>query len=398
MKIDQLVSLAGLLLILVASTCQPEPEGISSQLIYDSYQLADSIQLNSEYPNIFPRGEHFAEVPSDPDNPITIEKVKFGSKLFFDTRLSISSKTVIGKGTSSCASCHTWETGFSTMHHPSFGEGGVGPPNNRVRDTSVPDSLADENKTNAHTSMLISYNPTGVLTWNGRLGIGGANEGIPDSILCEITDRNCLWGEGGLVHAQFALLGHRNGIALIAEDPEMQYYAMDAFPNLSGEHSISIETVAMGLDAFQRVLTPSLSPYQDFLRGDTKALSVSALRGFLKANEAGCFSCHGDAAFGNTKFANVGFPDFGGGFEDPGRFVVTRDSADWRRWKVPTLYNAEIRMFHGHGGVSTSTKESILAHNGPDYTTPALTVEELNDIDAWINSLTDDKMDRYTNW
>jgi len=53
-------------------------------------------------------------VPIQPDNPITVEKVALGKRLFFDTSLSID-KSI------SCAKCHDPENGFAYAGNVSTG-------------------------------------------------------------------------------------------------------------------------------------------------------------------------------------------------------------------------------------------------------------------------------------
>ena len=61
---------------------------------------------------------HFPQVPFPEKNPMTVEKVELGKKLFFDKNLSSDS-------TISCASCHLPQFAFSDTTQFSKGVGGA---------------------------------------------------------------------------------------------------------------------------------------------------------------------------------------------------------------------------------------------------------------------------------
>jgi len=61
---------------------------------------------------ILPDGSDLNEIPQDPKNPLTDEKIELGKLMFFDTGLAADAMKPSGIGTYSCGSCHIPEAGF----------------------------------------------------------------------------------------------------------------------------------------------------------------------------------------------------------------------------------------------------------------------------------------------
>ena len=55
---------------------------------------------------ILPDSKDFANIPQDPKNPITEEKIALGNLLFFETGLALAPIHAIGEQSFSCGSCH----------------------------------------------------------------------------------------------------------------------------------------------------------------------------------------------------------------------------------------------------------------------------------------------------
>ncbi len=73
-----------------------------------------------------PEAGDFSQIPQDPKNPITTEKVELGRLLFHETCIGRNPKKIESIETYSCASCHHVEAGFQAGVAQGVGEGGIG--------------------------------------------------------------------------------------------------------------------------------------------------------------------------------------------------------------------------------------------------------------------------------
>ncbi len=167
-----------------------------------------------------------------------------------------------------------------------------------------------------------------------------------------------------------------------------------------------VDTTALAdaLAAFIRTLETADTPFDRWMQGDEKAMSAAAVRGRIVFMEKGkCFDCHFGPDFTGDEFRNIGLFN-GKGLNDPGRFAVTRDSADLGRFKVPGLRNVAVSAPYMHHGGFRTLREVIDYYDNPDRFVPnsinrdtllrkplGLTEEEKSDLEAFLRTLTDDR-------
>ena len=77
---------------------------------------ANDVSIGTKFSHTLPLGLPEYHVPSS--NPMTVEKVELGRKLFFDTLLSVDQ-------TMSCATCHDPEKGWSNGEQFALGTNGL---------------------------------------------------------------------------------------------------------------------------------------------------------------------------------------------------------------------------------------------------------------------------------
>jgi len=273
--------------------------------------------------------------PSPPGNPATPEKVELGKKLFFDRRLS-------GDGTMSCATCHDPENGFAD---------------------ALPISL--------------SY-PT---TRNWRNSPGLVNVAYRKT---QFRDgRSSSLEEQALFPMMSPFEMNRNLDYLEEVLKTVPAYA-EAFRSVFGGE-ITRQRVAMAIAAFERTLVSRDTPLDRHLRGEPGALSARQRAGLdLFLGKAGCATCHNGPNLTDERFHNLGVPEdpkskedprvlatarFVGkvsGFaeyrtlgEDPGRFLVTKDPADWKAFATPPLREVAATAPYMHNGALGSLQEVI---------------------------------------
>lgn len=131
---------------------------------------------------VLPHSHDYSNIPQDPLNPITKEKVQLGKLLFHETATGGNPKMDMMKSTYSCASCHQSSAGFSSGLRQGIGECGVGFGNKgegRTVNTSVPIDSIDAQPIRSPTVLNVAYQD--VMLWNGQFGGTGTNEGTEAS-------------------------------------------------------------------------------------------------------------------------------------------------------------------------------------------------------------------------
>ncbi|TNE56610.1 MAG: cytochrome-c peroxidase [Bacteroidetes bacterium] len=166
-------------------------------------------------------------------------------------------------------------------------------------------------------------------------------------------------------------------------------------------------TLADALASFVRTLETGNSPFDRWMQGDASAISASARRGHrIFINKGKCFDCHFSPDFTGDEFRNIGLYD-GVMDKDPGRFAVTRDSSDLGKFKVPGLRNVAVTGPYMHDGSFKTLREVIDYYDNPNAFKPhalfrdtllarplGLTEEEKQDLEAFLEALTDDRFTR----
>jgi cytochrome c peroxidase len=128
------------------------------------------------------------------------------------------------------------------------------------------------------------------------------------------------------------------------------------------------------------------------VRGDQKALSPAAVRGFAVFNGKGqCASCHGGWNFSDEKFHDIGLNT-----TDEGRAAVTKKPEDKFGFRTPGLREIAARAPYMHNG-SLPTLQVVVAHymtGGVDrpsrsklMTPLSLTPQDMTDLVEFMNAL-----------
>jgi len=241
----------------------------------------------------------------NPKNPITAEKVELGKKLFFDPRLSKSNLI-------SCNTCHNLATGGIDGVSAAVGHKWTPNPH--------------------HLNSPTVYNAVfmGSQFWDGR---------DPD------LEKQA---QGPMQAAPEMAISKEMAQARVASMPA--YVA--EFKKAYGDDKITFERISDTIATFERTLvTPS--KFDNFLEGDTKALSDDEKVGLKLFMDKGCASCHNGIALGGSmqpfpvvkpfKYAKVG--DFKG---DKNGMV-----------KVPILRNITETAPYFHNGTVWSLAEAV---------------------------------------
>lgn len=294
-----------------------------------------------------------AQPPTPADNPTTPAKVELGKMLYFDPRLS-------SMGTVSCFSCHNVMEGGDDHRPTSVGVHG---------------QLGGRNAPTVWNAAFQS-----VQFWDGRASTLEAQAKGP--IVNPI--------EMGMPKLDLA-------VDRIKRIPGYQSIFESVF---GAGKSISADTIAMAIAAYERTLITPNSPYDRFVKGDKKALNAQQQRGMQTFADVGCVACHSGPNFSGPALP-VGtgffmkFPTYLNNpyvaqyrlLDDGGKAVQTGKSDDQNFWRVPTLRNLTYTAPYLHNGLVKSLPEAVRVMAATQLD-KKLTEAQVSDIVAFLDGLT----------
>lgn len=299
------------------------------------------------------------------DNELTVQTVKLGRMLFYETRLSRDN-------TQSCASCHVQATGFSDTNTFSIGINGF--PGGRQ----------------AMAAFNMAYN-TNEFFWDGRAHL------LRDQSLLPIQDSLEMDQSLDTV------------VALLSEDQEY----LDQFIRAFGTDEITPERMSLAMEQFMNSIVSVNSKFDQVLRGDAtftpseergrRLFFAEFNPGFPDSSGADCAHCHGGSNFENDLYMNNGL-DADADMTDYGRENATGNANDRGKFKVPTLRNIELTPPYMHDGRFKTLEEVVEHYNtglvGSSTLDPTLLyplnagglqldAQDVADLVAFLKTLTD---------
>jgi len=253
------------------------------------------------------------------NNPLTIEGVSLGRRIFHDPALS-RDKTV------SCASCHDRTHAFTD-------------PNRRFSE-GVDQQVGERN------SM-----PLFNLAWHPAFFWDGRAQTLREQALQPIENPKEM---GAKITDVISYLGNNE-----------TYRQM--FHDAYGDSSVTAGRIGKALEQFLLTLVSQNSKFDRAARGETKltAEEQRGLRLFITEHDpkqnlfgADCFHCHGGNLFTNHRFADNGL---GHDEADLGRYRVTGAASDRGSFKAPTLRNIAVTSPYMHDG-RFQTLDEVIDH------------------------------------
>lgn len=135
-----------------------------------------------------------------------------------------------------------------------------------------------------------------------------------------------------------------------------------AYPETPLE-KITIGHVAEAIGQFEREQFQSTgSPFNQYLQGDTSALTPKQKRGFMVFLNRGCIACHQGGELGlNSFFASVGVPQWGAKPASPdyGRGALNHETFRQYFFRTPSLLNIGLTAPYMHNGAFKTLREVI---------------------------------------
>ncbi len=269
---------------------------------------------------------NFPEVPIPADNPMTVEGVQLGRRLFYDPILSADS-------TMSCSTCHSPQGSFT---------------DNKAVSTGI-DHIAG--RRSSMSLLNVAYVDKG-LFWDGRAATLEAQALRPVE---DVIEMHNTWV---------------NVVGKLKTHPTYPALFRKAF-GISNRSEISKELAAKAIAQFERILISSgKSKFDEFIGGNFNAFDDDEIDGklmffdegqFYSLPDAQCFHCHGGITLTGGNYFNNGLDSVGSlsEFKDLGRFEVTGIESDKGKFRSPTLRNIALTAPYMHDG-RFQTLEQVL--------------------------------------
>lgn len=267
---------------------------------------------------------HFPDMIIPQDNPMTVEGVELGRKLFHDKQLSLDNSI-------SCASCHLAENSFSDPARFSVGVNGtIG---------------------NRQSMPLVNLGWQQFFFWDGRA------KTLEEQILEPVpnpVEMHLKW---------------KDAQGRLNESLEYRRMFLKAF----GTEEIDSSLVAKAIAQFLRTMISGKSKFDvmykyengiTFDAGDQaiyQSVTASEWAGydlFKSLNGADCFHCHNGPLMQVQGFRNNGLDAT---FTDLGRGMLTGNPNDHGKFKTPTLRNIALTAPYMHDG-RFQTLDEVIEH------------------------------------
>lgn len=283
-------------------------------------------------------------------NPVTAAGFALGKKLFYDPILSRD-------GTISCGSCHQQVAAFAHQSHD-FSHG-------------IDDKLGTRN---APTLQNLAWRTT--FGWDG---------GVPHLDLFPMSPiENPVEMDEKISRVLEKLRSH----------PEYPGLFAAAF----GGPDVSTGRLMLALSQFQLMLVSADSRYDAFAQGNTTIFNAEESAG-LAVFRQHCATCHTEPLFTDNSFRNNGLAAL---TPDLGRYAISLDSADVRRFKVPSLRNVEKSAPYFHDGRTRKLEDAVEHYRTGIQRAPTLdpqlptvglpfSVQEKMQLVAFLKTLTDER-------
>ncbi|MGS0740391.1 cytochrome-c peroxidase [Glaciimonas sp. GG7] len=242
-------------------------------------------------------------------------RAELGRQLFSDKRISANNSV-------SCMSCHDLGKGGNDGRAHSIGYTG--------KETDV----------NAPTVFNAALNFKQF--WNGR---ADSLESQIDFVTQSPIEMGSTWPDV---------------VRKIGEDAKYQHAFAAAYKD-----GVTKANIQNAIATFERTLITPNARFDQYLRGDPKAITAAEKVGYEKFKKYGCVACHQGVNVGGNMFQKFGvmgdyFKGRGNELEaDMGRYRVTMDENDRHVFKVPSLRNVALTAPYFHDGSAKTLDAAV---------------------------------------
>jgi cytochrome c peroxidase len=304
-----------IILLLFIVSCDDDSVEIPN-VVFQPFQPTT---FNIDVPPIFEEKLNPPLIPNS--NPLTVEGIALGRKLFYDPILS-------GDGTQACATCHKQESGLTENLQFSVGIDGISGTRN-----SMP-------------LFNMAWNFDERFFWDGRAFSQENQATFPVEDPIEMHNT---W---------------ENAVISLKNSTEYQELFNKAFPEQTDiDTEITKDLTTKAIAQFERTIISADSKFDKFLRGEV-TLTADEQEGFNIFNDerGDCFHCHGaednNPLWTDNQFRNNGLDAT---FVDLGLEIVTGDPQDRGKFKTPSLRNLVFTAPYMHDG-RFETIDDVIDH------------------------------------
>ena len=232
-------------------------------------------------------------------NPVTKDGFELGRKLFYDPRLSRNN-------TIGCGSCHIQGAAF-THHGHDVSHG-------------IDDRLGSRN-----SPPIMNLAWANAFFWDGGVFHLDLQPLVPITTFSEMDEK----------------------MSVVLEKLRQQPDYPGLFKKAFGSEEITSAKTMKALSQFMLMCISSNSKYDKVMRKEGETFTPEEEEGYQLFKQK-CNTCHAEPLFTDYSFRNNGVPPNRN--DDRGRFVITLDSNDSYKFKVPTLRNIEVTAPYMHDG------------------------------------------------
>lgn len=332
-----------------------------------------------------------ASYKSPADNPSTLEKIELGRLLFYDPVLS-------GGKDVSCATCHHPDFGYAESIDLSIGVNGKG--------------LGEHRKFNDLNNIPFTKRNSQSLLNTAFNGIGPDGNYTPEDapMFWDLRAKGLEEQATFPVKAFEEMRGHQFAEEGIAEEVVKRVGAIAQYRSLfkgafPENDSVTLNSIAKALGAFQRSLIANNSRFDQYMRGDKSAMSGQEIEGMRSFMTAGCARCHSGPMLSDFKPHVLGVAD--------NEKLPFSDSGyqSTYAFRTPSLRNLRFTRPYMHSGKIPTVKDVLFfyedLHGKPlqnlhvartqlDPLAQEVKVEfkEINAIVEFLNALNDGNYDK----
>jgi len=279
----------------------------------------------------------------------TVERITLGRQLFFEKRLSINDSQ-------SCASCHKLDDGFAGVDNLGTSPGAGGELGNRNSPTVLNAGWQDAQFWDGRAEDLVAQ--------AGQPILNPVEMGMPDEQAVEDKIR--------------AIDEYRKAFGAVFPDDQ---------------RPVTYLNITRAIAAFERTLiTPSR--FDDFLNGDSAALTETEQRGLDSFLQLDCNSCHDGVLVGGETYEPLGKEHPYENQADQGIYELSGDEDDRMVFKVAPLRNVALTAPYFHDGKIDSLDEAI-RKMGKLQLDEELSDSQVSDIASFLKALTDKNREQY---
>ena len=255
------------------------------------------------------------EAPYPKGNKPNEARVELGKILFFDPRLS-------GDGNMSCATCHSPLFGWSD---------------------GLPTAKGFKSQVLGRATPVVTNSAFYTLQmWDGR------KKSLEDQAI------------GPMLSSAEMNVDIGSAIRFLNDSPVY----VEAFKKAYPGEGVNENTLAKAIASFERTIISNNSPFDQWVKGDKKAMTAQQINGFklfVNPEKGNCAVCHSAPNFSDSGFHNIGLASWGHENPDMGRYAIKPLRLMKGAFKTPTIRDITLSAPYFHDG-SAMTLEDVVTH------------------------------------